>query len=92
MTQPGRLLAALGRAVREARERRGLSQEDLAAVVGTARGAVGALERGERDPSYDELLRLADAVGMPASALVATAEELEREAGGGPPDRGETPQ
>ena len=42
---------ALGRAVRETRARRGLSQESLGYVAGLHRNYVGAIERGEINPT-----------------------------------------
>jgi transcriptional regulator with XRE-family HTH domain len=68
--------AALGRAVRDARRARGISQEDLASRCGLHRTYVGGIERGERNPSYTNVLRLADALGMRASELLAAAEKL----------------
>jgi transcriptional regulator with XRE-family HTH domain len=47
----GRKYRALGRAVREARARRGLSQEELGFMAGLHRNYVGAIERGEINPS-----------------------------------------
>lgn len=70
---------ALGRAVREVRESRThhgrpLSQEALAAESGIDRTYIGGIERGERNPSYTNLLRVAAALGLPLSELVARAE------------------
>ena len=39
---------------------------------------VGGIERGERNPSYANLRRLASALEVPASAIVARAEKLEK--------------
>ncbi|HVW17003.1 MAG TPA: helix-turn-helix transcriptional regulator [Solirubrobacteraceae bacterium] len=69
---------ALGRAIREARDARGISQEDLASASGLHRTYVGGIERGERNPAYANLLRIARALGLRASALLSRAEELER--------------
>jgi transcriptional regulator with XRE-family HTH domain len=50
----------------------GLSQSDLAAIVGWSRSALGLYERGQRDGVFDTrmLLQFADAVGMPRVALL----------------------
>ena len=69
-------LAALGLAVRELREARGVSQERLASLAGLERTALVLIERGEHDPSFDELRSLARALDLPVSALVAAAEVL----------------
>jgi len=68
--------AALGRAVRELRGAAGLSQEGLAERCGLHRTYVGGIERGERNPSYNNLLRIADALGVRASELIARSEAL----------------
>jgi transcriptional regulator with XRE-family HTH domain len=70
--------AALGRAVRDFRGRRGVSQEDLAHSSGMHRTYLGGIERGERNVSYANLLRLAAALEVPASELLARAEDHER--------------
>ena len=70
--------AALGQAIRDARVGRGISQEDLAAECGLHRTYVGGIERGERNPSYTNILRIAGALSMKPSALLAAAERLER--------------
>ncbi len=66
--------AALGRAVRDLRADRGISQEDLAHRSGMHRTYVGGIERGERNVSYANLLRLAGALDVPPSQLLARAE------------------
>ena len=67
--------AALGRAVRELRVDRELSQEQLAAISGLDRTYVGGIERGERNPAYANLRRLASALGVRSSELLARAEK-----------------
>lgn len=68
---------ALGRVVRAERYRRGYeSQEAFALVVETHKNYVGAIERGERNVSLHLLVRMAGALDMPLSRLIAEAEEL----------------
>ena len=67
-------LAALGRAVREARDERGISQEALAQRIGVHRTYVGGIERGERNVTYESLLRVAEALAIPMSELQRRAE------------------
>jgi XRE family transcriptional regulator, regulator of sulfur utilization len=64
---------AFGRAVREVRVERGLSQEALAARVGLARGTVGAIERGEVNVLYTVILKLAAGLDMTAVELLTRA-------------------
>jgi transcriptional regulator with XRE-family HTH domain len=48
--------------VAERRAARGLSQRDLAQLVGTTQSAIARLESGGRPPRIDTLLRIADAL------------------------------
>jgi transcriptional regulator with XRE-family HTH domain len=70
-------LRLLGRALRELREQRGLSVEALAAAAGLHVTYVAALERGRKNPSYRQLLRLADGLGVQPIALLLRIEELD---------------
>lgn len=65
---------ALGRAVRESRARRGLSQEALGFAAGLHRNYVGALERGETNPTFATLMRVTHGLGLALSAVVAIYE------------------
>jgi len=69
--------AALGRAIRDFRGRRHISQEDLAHRAGMHRTYLGGIERGERNPSYTNLLKVATALDVDTSELIRLAEELE---------------
>jgi transcriptional regulator with XRE-family HTH domain len=40
------------------------------------RGPVGGIERGERNPSLTNILRIADALGVVASAIHLEAERM----------------
>jgi transcriptional regulator with XRE-family HTH domain len=60
----------LGRAIRELRARRALSQEQLALRSGLHRNYVGALERGEINPTFRTLLTLVGGVALPLSELI----------------------
>jgi transcriptional regulator with XRE-family HTH domain len=66
--------AALGRAIRQARARRGISQEELASRSGLHRTYVGGIERGERNPSFTNIVRIAEALGERPSEILAAAE------------------
>lgn len=53
------------------RQDRGLSQEELADLAGLHRTYVGSVERAERNISIDSMERLAEALGLDVSALLA---------------------
>ncbi|MGB6057604.1 MAG: helix-turn-helix transcriptional regulator [Microthrixaceae bacterium] len=76
MAQPVPEYVALGRAVRQIRSERGLSQENLALEAGLDRTYVSGIERGRRNPSYGSLLKLALALEVKASLIISTAEDL----------------
>lgn len=65
---------ALGRAVRELRARRGLSQEALADRAGLHRNYVGAMERGLVNPTFGTLLRLESGLALPLSEVLEVYE------------------
>jgi transcriptional regulator with XRE-family HTH domain len=68
---------ALGRAIRAARVSRHYSQEELSNRSGLHRTYVGGLERGERNPTFEGLRKLARALDIAASDLLADGELLE---------------
>jgi transcriptional regulator with XRE-family HTH domain len=65
---------AFGQVVRQERERRGLSQEALAAEAGIHRTHVSFIERGVHVASLEVALRVAGAFGMTVTQLVGRAE------------------
>ena len=68
-------LKALGEAIRTRRgEIDGLSQEGLADLAGMHRTYVSEIERGLRNPSFRNLFKLAAALEVSLSDLVAQAE------------------
>ncbi|HEY4280448.1 MAG TPA: helix-turn-helix transcriptional regulator [Conexibacter sp.] len=73
----------LGRAVRELRARRVYSQEELGAHTGLHRNYVGALERGEVNPTFKTLLAVAGGLDVPLSELVTLYEHRRDEPVGG---------
>jgi transcriptional regulator with XRE-family HTH domain len=72
---------ALGSAIRETRARRGISQEELGFRSTLHRNYVGALERGETNPTFRTLLSLTDGLGVVLSELVQVYERNAREGG-----------
>ena len=57
-----RYYAALADQVVEQRLARALSQRELAVLCGTTQSAIARIERGERPPRIDTLLRIANAL------------------------------
>ena len=58
----GWLFAQIAGQVTDRRRARGLSQAELASLVGTTQSAIARLESGGRPPRIDTLLRIADAL------------------------------
>ena len=58
----GWFFAAIAEQVAERRQDRGMSQRELAELVGTTQSAIARLERGGRPPRIDTLLRISDAL------------------------------
>jgi transcriptional regulator with XRE-family HTH domain len=56
------------------RKRAGLSQEELGARASVHRTDIGELERGERSPRIDTLVKLAGALSISPSELLAGME------------------
>lgn len=70
---------ALGRAIRQIREREGLTQEELASRAGYNLTWVSRIENEARNTGWVTLKRLADALGVTMVELAATAERVELE-------------
>ena len=74
---------SLGNTIRSERYRKGYrSQEALAHASQLHPTYLGGIERGERNISLNNLLRIAGALDMPLSRLIAAAEELAAEEAG----------
>jgi transcriptional regulator with XRE-family HTH domain len=63
-------LKILGNNVRVLRHQKGLSQEQLAELTGLHRTYIGGIERGERNVSILNLIRLSKALDITASKMV----------------------
>jgi transcriptional regulator with XRE-family HTH domain len=64
------LVKKLGEAVRQRREALGLSQESLAEAAAFDRTYISLIERGQRNPSFTNLCRLAAALDTSPSDLL----------------------
>lgn len=65
-----RLTSEIGRRLREARERTGLTQMALSKTMRIGRTAIARIESGDRRMSADEAVRFARALGVPVSSLL----------------------
>ena len=79
MTGLNLTLLAFGRAVRSRRVAIGVSQEQLALEAGLDRTYVGGVERGERNLSFNNLVKLARALAISPSKLLELAEGIDHE-------------
>jgi transcriptional regulator with XRE-family HTH domain len=72
-TDSEKQLKRLGAAVRAARKALGLSQEALADATGIDRSHMGKIERGERNVTLLNVLKIAKALRQPASEVLKAA-------------------
>lgn len=63
----------LGEAIRARRLAHGWSQEELSFESGLHRTYIGAVERGEKNLTVKNLVRIASALGVSASELMLSA-------------------
>ena len=69
-------LTALGKAVQAIRTERGISQVQLAADTGFMQSWISQVERGRRNPSWNNVARLAAGLSVSISELAARAESM----------------
>jgi transcriptional regulator with XRE-family HTH domain len=68
---------ALGRAIRELRTERGLSQEAVALDAGMQPSWLSHVEAGRRNQSWSTVQRIAVALGLRVSDVALRAEKIE---------------
>ncbi|MFP5389200.1 MAG: helix-turn-helix domain-containing protein [Thermoleophilia bacterium] len=68
---------ALGRAIRDLRQEKGLSLKSLAPEAGITLNMLSLVERGEANPTWETVKGIAAALGVPVSKLAKAAEKLE---------------
>jgi transcriptional regulator with XRE-family HTH domain len=71
MKKVGKLRDVLARKLRALRLEQGFSQEAFADVCSLHRTYIGSIERAERNVSLDNLERIANALGIRVSELLA---------------------
>jgi transcriptional regulator with XRE-family HTH domain len=69
-------LKALGRAVRAIRDEQGLSQPQVAQASGLQQTWISHIENGRRNPSWSNLGRLADGLGVTVAEIAVQAQGL----------------
>ena len=74
---PETLLRLLGTTIRQSRQYQGLTQKGLAAKTGLDNSYIGEVERGERNVSVLNVVRIADALGLSVSHLLAPLDILQ---------------
>lgn len=70
MTEPTTALRTVANNVRAARQRAGLSLEELGRRAQVSKGALVALEKAQGNPNLATLVRLADTLGISVSDLM----------------------
>lgn len=69
----------VGQVIQRLREEKKQSQELVSGFAGIGRTHLSAIERGERKPTLETLFRIADALGVRPSAIIAAIEaELDK--------------
>ena len=66
--------SAVGKTIRALRKEKGLSQDVLSGLAGIARTHLTMIENGSKQAHFETLWRLATALGMRPSELVAQIE------------------
>lgn len=69
---------ALGEAIRQLRQKRGLTQEDLAHEADITTGTLSLIERGQANPTWATVKSIGKALKAPMAELGKAAERLER--------------
>ena len=68
------LVHALGRQIAAERVAKGMTQEQLAGIVGIAKKSMTRYENGERDPQLWVIVKIAEALNIIPSQLMVRAE------------------
>jgi len=65
----------VGQVIQRFREQKKQSQELVSGFAGIGRTHLSAIERGERKPTLETFFKIADALGVKASVLMAAIED-----------------
>ena len=66
---------AVGEPIRKARKEKGLSQDVLSGFAGIARTHLTMIENGDKQPNFETIWKIAVALDMKPSELVARIEQ-----------------
>jgi len=66
----------IGDKIKERRTEMGFSQQQLADMLGSARQTVTRYEKGEREPSFSVLYKIAEALDCTAAYFLAPPQEV----------------
>jgi transcriptional regulator with XRE-family HTH domain len=69
---------ALGKAIRQLREKRGMTQEAIAHSAGITTATLGVIERGLSNPTWATAKRIGEALDVSISELAKVSERFER--------------
>ncbi len=72
----------MGRELRKARERAGITQEELSFRAGLSRPYISQLERDLKSPTIDTLFRICDALNVRAADVVRRVDAAQEAEGG----------
>lgn len=70
------VLLKLGRNIRNLRLNQGISQEELAFKIDSARNFIGCIERAEKSPTIYTLFRIAQALNVKIEEIVKDIDEI----------------
>ena len=64
--------------IKELREQKNISQEVLAVAIETSQRNIGRWENGENEPSYKQLIKIADFFGVTIDYLIGRNEDYKK--------------
>lgn len=73
--EPKKYICSLGEVIRKKRSKLGYSQESFASEVGLHRTYIGSIERGEKNLTIRNLIRIAEKLEIPPSKILKDAEK-----------------
>lgn len=69
----------MGQLIKAARERAGMTQEELGKKIGVTGVAIMRYEKGQRQPRLAQLQAIASALGVPVQELISDWEAVDKE-------------